>query len=51
MSKETYESLFYTELAPTSVYLQLADQSVCYVEGIALDLLVKIRDAYFPTDF
>ena len=51
MSKETYENLFYTKLAPTSVYLQLADQSVCYVEGIALDLLVRIRDAYVPTDF
>ena len=27
MSKETYDRLFYTTLAPTSVYLQLADQS------------------------
>jgi len=43
--------LFYTELAPTSVYLQLADQSVCYVEGIALDLLVKVRDTYVLADF
>ena len=51
MSKETYENLFYTELAPTSVYLQLADQSVCYVEGIALDRLVRIRDPYVPADF
>jgi hypothetical protein len=51
MSKETYENLFYIDLAPTSVYLQLADQSVRYVEGIATDLLVKIRDAYVPTDF
>jgi hypothetical protein len=51
MSKETYENLFYTELAPTSVYLQLADQLVCYVEGIALDLLVRVRDAYVPANF
>ena len=51
MSKETYENLFYTELAPTSVYLQLADQSVCYVEGIAQDLLFGIRGAYVPTNF
>ena len=43
--------MFYTELAPTSVYLQLADQSVCYVEGISLDLLVKVRDSYVPADF
>ena len=25
MSKDTYENLFYTELAPTSIYLELAD--------------------------
>jgi len=51
MSKETYENLFYTDLAPTSVYLQLADQLVRYVEGVATDLLVKIRVAYVPADF
>ena len=51
MSNETYENLFYTELAPTSVYLQLVDQSVRHVEGIATDLLVGIRDAYVPVDF
>jgi hypothetical protein len=51
MSKETYENLFYTELAPTSIYLQLADQSVCHVEGIATDLLVRIKGAYVPADF
>ena len=50
-TKETYENLFYTELAPSSIYLQLADQSVCYVEGIALDLLVRVRDSYVPADF
>ena len=51
MSKETYENLFYTELAPTSIYLQQVDQSVRHVEGIATDLLVRIRGAYVPTDF
>ena len=51
MSEETYENLFYTDLAPTFVYLQLADQSVRYVEGVATNVLVKIRDAYVPTDF
>jgi len=24
---------------------------MCYVEGIALDLLVKVRDTYVPADF
>ena len=51
ISKETYENLFYIDLAPTSVYLQLADQSVRHVEGIATDLLVGIRDGYVPADF
>jgi hypothetical protein len=51
MSKATYDKIFYTTLAPTSVYLQLADQSTRYLEGVATDLLVKVRSAYIPTDF
>jgi hypothetical protein len=51
ISKETYENLFYIELAPTFVYLQLADQSVHHVEGIVTDLLVGIRGAYVLVDF
>ena len=51
MSKETYDRLFYTTLAPTSVYLQLADQSTRYLKGVATDLLVKVRSAYVPIDF
>ena len=43
MSKETYDRLFYTTLAPTLVYLQLADQCTRYLEGVATDLLVKVR--------
>jgi hypothetical protein len=48
MSKETYDKLFYTPLASTSVYLQLANQSTHYLEGVATDLLVKVRSAYVP---
>ena len=51
MSKATYDKLFYSTLAPTSVYLKLADQSICYLEGVATDLLVKVRSAYIPIDF
>ena len=43
--------MFYTTLAPTSVYLQLANQSSCYLEGVATDLLVKVRSVYVPIDF
>jgi hypothetical protein len=46
MSKEIYDRLFYTTSALTSIYLQLADQSTHYLEGLATDLLVKV-----PTDF
>jgi hypothetical protein len=48
MSKETYDKLFYTTLALTLVYLQLADQSTRYLKGVDTDLLVKVRDAYVP---
>ena len=51
MSKATYDKLCYTTLAPTSIYLQLADQSICYLEGVATDLLVKVRSAYVPIYF
>ena len=51
MSMETYDKLFYTPLASTSVYVQLADQSTHYLEGVATDLLVKVRSAYIPIDF
>jgi hypothetical protein len=32
MSKETYDKLFYTTLASTSVYVQLVDQSTYYLD-------------------
>jgi hypothetical protein len=51
MSKKTYDKLFYTLLASTLVYVQLADQSTHYLEGVATDLLVNVRSAYIPTDF
>ena len=51
MSKKTYDKLFYTPLASTSVYVQLADRSTRYLEGVATDLVVKVRSAYIPTNF
>jgi len=38
-------------MAPAAAYLQLADQSTCYIEGIATDLLVQIRGSYILADF
>ena len=37
MSKATYDKLFYTTLVPTSVYLQLANQSTHYLMGVATE--------------
>ena len=51
MSKETCDKLFYTPLASTSVYVQLANQSTRHLEGVATDLVVKVRSAYVPIDF
>ena len=52
MSKVTYEYLFGDEpLFPTYMQLQMADQSIRFLEGIAKDIMVIIHDHYAPTDF
>ena len=52
MSKVTYEYLFGDEpLFPTYMQLQMADQSIQFLEGIAKDVMVRIHDHYAPTDF
>jgi hypothetical protein len=49
MSKVTYEYLFGNEpLYPTYMQLQIADQSIRFLEGIAKDIVVKIQDNYTP---
>ena len=52
MSKVTYEYLFGDEpLFPTYMQLQMADQSIQFLEGIAKDVIVRIHDQYAPVDF
>ena len=52
MSKVTYEYLFSDEpLFPTYMQLQMADQSIRFLEGIAKDVIVRIHDHYAPADF
>lgn len=46
-----YEQLGLGELKPTSVTLQLADRSIKVPRGVIEDVLVKVNDFYFPTDF
>ena len=52
MSKVMYEYLFGDEpLFPIYMQLQMADQSIKFLEGIAKDVMVRIHDHYAPADF
>ena len=52
MSKVTYEYLFgNAPLFPTYMQLQMADQSIRFLDGIAKDIMVKIHDHFAPTNF
>jgi hypothetical protein len=42
MAKKVFDKLSYSTLTPTSMCLQLADQSVRYPAGITENILVKI---------
>ena len=52
MSKVAYEYLFGDEpLFPTYMQLQMADQSIRFLEGIAKDVMVRIHDQFAPANF
>jgi hypothetical protein len=51
MPKVVFDKLNYTSLSPTTMCLQLADQSVCHPVGIAEDISVRVRDFFVPVDF
>jgi hypothetical protein len=52
MSTVTYKYLYRDRpLCPTYLQLQLADQSFWFLEWIAKDITVKIRDQEIPADF
>ena len=51
MPKVIFDKLNLTQLTPTPMMLQLDDSMVCYLAGIAKDILVKIQDCYIPVDF
>jgi hypothetical protein len=46
-----FEKLNYTSLSPVLMCLQLVDQSVHYLAGIAEDIPVRVRDFFVPVDF
>jgi hypothetical protein len=51
MHATVYHKLDHSALEPTSMCLQLSDQSVRYPLGIAKNILVKIREFFVPVDF
>jgi hypothetical protein len=51
MPKVVLDQLNYTELSPTTLWLQLDDSSVRYPAGIVEDIPVKVRDCFIPVDF
>ncbi|XP_020417999.1 uncharacterized protein LOC109948709 [Prunus persica] len=51
MPFSVFESLNLGELKKTSVSIQLADRSIKYPKGVLEDVLVKVNELIFPTDF
>jgi hypothetical protein len=51
MPKVIYDQLNHDSMVPTSMQLQLVDQSTRRPVGIAEDILVRIRNSFIPVDF
>jgi hypothetical protein len=51
MPKVVFDKLKHSTLVPTSLCLQLADQSVRYPSGIVENVPMKIREFLVPVDF
>jgi hypothetical protein len=51
MRKIIYDQLNHDSLVPTSMHLQLANQSIRCSVGIAEDISVRIRNSFIPIDF
>jgi hypothetical protein len=51
MPAVVYHKLNFATLEPTSMCVQLADQSVRYSLGIAENIPIKIREFFVPVDF
>jgi hypothetical protein len=51
MPKVVFDTLSYSMLEPTSMCIQLVNQSIRYPVGIAENISIKIRDFFVPVDF
>ena len=46
-----YKKLLYPALSPTYMCVQLADSTIWYPEGIAKNILFRVRDSFVLADF
>ncbi|GKD59410.1 reverse transcriptase domain-containing protein [Tanacetum coccineum] len=51
MPLSIWKKISLPELTPTRMTLELADQSITYLKGLAEDVFVKVWKFHFPTDF
>jgi hypothetical protein len=51
MPKVIYNQLNHDSLVPTSLHLQLADQSIWLLVGTTKDIPMRIRDSFVHVDF
>jgi hypothetical protein len=51
MPKVIYKKILGNPLLYTNMRLQLADQFICYPEGVLEEAIVRVGQSYFPVDF
>jgi hypothetical protein len=49
--KVIYEKILGNPLLYINICLQLADQSICYPEGVLEEAIIHVRQSYVPVDF
>jgi hypothetical protein len=51
MPKVIYKKILNDPLLYTNMHLQLADQSICYPEGVLEEVVIRVGQSYVPIDF
>jgi len=51
MPKVIYKKILNDPLLYTNMHLQLADQSICYPEGVLEEVVIRVGQSYVPVDF
>jgi hypothetical protein len=51
MPKIIYDKILGDPLLYTNMHSQLADQTLCYPEGVLEDAIIRVGQSYVPVDF